>query len=177
MAAAMTAAVKTPWSFPIRVDQVGQGTGRRLVADEIQRAAIAAAVGLDSLEDLEAEVEVLPWGRDYEIKGSFHARASQTCGVTLDPLAVELSGRFSVKASENEPKEDRNPEMEIGLDTPDPPDLIENGQIDLAAYVVEHLALEVDPFPRKPGVEFEAPAAPQEPSPFAVLATLKRDKE
>ena len=46
------------------------------------------------------------------------------------------------------------------------------GQI-LAAYVVEDLALAIDPFPRKPGVEFEAPDAPGEPSPFAVLAKLK----
>ena len=45
--------------------------------------------------------------------------------------------------------------------------------VDLAAYVVEHLALEIDPWPRKPGVVFEAPEGPAEPSPFDVLRELK----
>ena len=34
----------------------------------------------------------------------------------------------------------------------DPPDLLDEDRIDLADYVVEHLALDIDPFPRKPGV-------------------------
>jgi hypothetical protein len=45
--------------------------------------------------------------------------------------------------------------------------------VDLAAYVVEHLALEIDPFPRSPGAEFEPPAALPESSPFDVLRALK----
>lgn len=171
----MTAIIPAVWSFPIRLDQVGKGTGRRLVADEAQRAALAGQLELDSLELLEAQVEVLPWGRDYEIKGTFRASVVQTCGVTLEPLPSEIEGRFSVKASETPPEEEHDPTMEIGLETPDPPDLIENGEIDLAAYVIEHLALEIDPFPRKPGVEFEPPVTAPEPSPFAVLAQLRRD--
>jgi uncharacterized metal-binding protein YceD (DUF177 family) len=173
----MTTIIPTVWSVPIRLDQVGKGTGRRLVADEAQRAVLADQLELDSLDLLEAEVEVLPWGRDYEIKGTFKAAVVQTCGVTLEPLPSLIEGRFSVKASETPPVEEHDPDMEIGLETPDPPDLIENGQIDLAAYVIEHLALEIDPFPRKPGVEFEPPVTAPEPSPFAVLAQLRRDKD
>ena len=173
----MTAIIPAIWSVPVRLDQVGKGTGRRLVADEAQRSVLAKQLELDSLDLLEAEVEVLPWGRDYEIKGTFRASVVQTCGVTLEPLPATLEGRFSVKASENPPQEDLDPDMEIGLETPDPPDAIENGQIDLVAYVIEHLALEIDPFPRKPGVEFEPPVTAPEPSPFAVLAQLRRDKD
>jgi uncharacterized metal-binding protein YceD (DUF177 family) len=61
----------------------------------------------------------------------------------------------------------------VTLEDDDPPDEIEGGVVDLGAYVVEHLALALDPFPRKPGVEFEAPAQESEPSPFAALARLK----
>ena len=164
------------WTMPIRLDQVGKGTARTLSADEAQRREIARALDLASLDLLEAEVEVLPWGKDYEIKGSFRAKAVQTCGVTLEPLPVDLDRRFSVKASEEPAVDESGPDVEVGLDSPDPPDLIENGQIDLAAYVVEQLALELDPFPRKPGVEFEPPKTDPEPSPFAVLASLRRDK-
>ena len=52
----------------------------------------------------------------------------------------------------------------------------ESDAIDLAGYVVEHLALEIDPFPRKPGVEFVLPAQPPESSPFDVLRALKGGK-
>ena len=162
------------WSVPLRLDQVGKGTARTLTANEDVRRALAAELDLRSLDLLEAEVEVLPWGKDYEIKGRFRAKAEQTCGVTLEPLPVEIDGRFSVKASEHGAPEDAGPDVEIGLDTPDPPDLIENGVIDLADYVVEHLALELDPFPRKPGAAFERPKGDAEPSPFAVLAHLRK---
>ena len=173
----MTAIIPAVWSVPVRLDQIGKGTGRRLAADEAQRAVLADQLELDSLDLLEAEVEVLPWGKDYEIRGRFTAKVVQTCGVTLEPLASEIEGRFSVKASETPPEEEHDPAMEIGLETPDPPDLIENGEIDLAAYVIEHLALEIDPFPRKAGVEFEPPVTAPEPSPFAVLGQLRRDKD
>jgi len=53
--------------------------------------------------------------------------------------------------------------------------VLENDSIDLAAYVVEHLSLELDPFPRKPGAVFEPPAEEGSASPFAVLRKLKGD--
>ena len=40
-------------------------------------------------------------------------------------------------------------------------------------HVIEHLALEIDPFPRKPDAVFEPPATEEETSPFAVLKGLK----
>ena len=45
--------------------------------------------------------------------------------------------------------------------------------VDLAAYVAEHLALEIDPFARKPGAEFEYAPPADEASPFAALQKLK----
>jgi len=48
--------------------------------------------------------------------------------------------------------------------------------IDVAGYVVEHLALEIDPFARKPGAEFEYIAPTVEESPFAVLKALQDRK-
>jgi hypothetical protein len=65
--------------------------------------------------------------------------------------------------------------VEIDLDADDPPDVLESENLDIGAYVVEQLALEIDPFPRKPGVEFEAPEGPAISSPFDALRALKRD--
>jgi hypothetical protein len=61
---------------------------------------------------------------------------------------------------------------------PDPPDPIVNGRIDLGALASEFLALGLDPYPRKPGVEFKSlteDADDARPSPFAVLGKLKKD--
>ena len=66
-------------------------------------------------------------------------------------------------------------EIELDLEAPDPPDVLGGEEIDLAAYLVEHLALEIDPFPRKPDVEFDYEPEVREESPFAVLKTLKDD--
>jgi hypothetical protein len=59
---------------------------------------------------------------------------------------------------------------------PDPPDPIIGGRIDLGALAAEFLSLGLDPYPRKPGVDFEAPEgdAPGEESPFAALGKLRR---
>lgn len=167
-----------PWSVVLRLDQVGQGTARRLTADAAARERIAQALDLAALDSLEAELSVKPAGRsDYLIEGRFAADAQQVCGVTLEPFPVRIESEFSLRASEQEPEAPvSSHDMELGLDSIDPPDPIEDGQLDLGAYVVEHLALELDPFPRKPGAEFEPPAAEGEPSPFAVLAKLRQDK-
>ena len=47
----------------------------------------------------------------------------------------------------------------------------------MSGYVVEHLALELDPFPRKPGAVFVQPPEPTEISPFAALKALNTKRE
>ncbi len=164
------------WSEPLRLDQIGKGVVRRISASEESRRRIAAELDLASLDRLDAEVEVRPFGDSWEVSGRLSAAAEQTCGVTLEPLPVEIDARFAVRVVAEAPPVEDGPPVEFGLDSEDPPDVAEDRVIDLAAYVVEHLALELDPFPRKPGVEFEPPAGEAEPSPFAVLAKLRRDK-
>jgi uncharacterized metal-binding protein YceD (DUF177 family) len=164
-----------PWTVPIRVAEIGRGLTRRLEADALVRARIARALDLQALDRLQAEVSVAPAAQGFEARGTLHAELTQTCGVTLEPLPADLRTDFAVRfveAAEAEPVEPTH-EVVVTLEDADPPDLIEGGVVDLGAYVVEHLALALDPFPRKPGVVFEAPAQEAEPSPFAALARLK----
>ena len=67
-------------------------------------------------------------------------------------------------------------EVDYDPEAPDPPDVLHGEAIDVAGYVVEHLALEIDPFARKPGVEFEYTPPDEEESPFAVLKKLQDPK-
>lgn len=164
-----------PWTVPVRIAEIGRGLTRRLDADAPTRARIARALDLQALDRLEAEVSVAPAVQGFEARGTLHAHVTQTCGVTLEPLPAELSTDFAVRfveAGEAEPVEPGR-EVVVALEDEDPPDEIEGGVVDLGAYVVEHLALALDPFPRKPGAVFEAPEQAAEPSPFAALARLK----
>ena len=164
------------WSVVVPLNALQRGPVRqRLQPGEAQLAHTAERLALVAIERLDAEVTVSPWLDGAEVSGRWSARVEQTCGVTLEPFPTELSGTFSVKAvpagSPNAPSED--PEIVIDMDAEDPPDVLPKPEVDIAAYVVEHLALELDPFPRAPGVEFEAPEPEAPASPFAMLNKLK----
>ncbi|HEY3813725.1 MAG TPA: DUF177 domain-containing protein [Caulobacteraceae bacterium] len=163
-----------PWPVRVRLDEVGKRLDRHLVADEMDRARIAVALGLEALTELEADVAITQTGPGGEVRGDLHAKVVQICGVSLEPFATDIRSAFSVPFTTEPAAEASDPEAEeFGLADLDAPDVIETGVLDVGGYVVEHLALELDPFPRKPGVEFEAPAPEREASPFSVLSELK----
>jgi hypothetical protein len=166
-----------PWSEPVRLNQIGQTKlTRRIVADEAARKEIARDLGLDRLDQLQAELTIEPWFDGVQVRGRWSASIEQTCGVTLEPLPSELQGEFTVRAvpagSPHAPQAAVE-EVVVDPDSEDPPDVLDEDAIDLAAFVVEQLALEVDPFPRKPGAEFVQPDMPQPPSPFEALRNFK----
>jgi uncharacterized metal-binding protein YceD (DUF177 family) len=168
------------WKHTVRLADIARGPiSVTLEPDLEMRTALAKELGLESLPALNARLTIRPWLDGAEVTGRFKARVEQICGVSLDPFESELDGDIAVKAvpagSPNAPAESTGGEIEMDLDAPDPPDVLTTDEIDLAGYVVEHLALEIDPFPRKPGAEFDyTPDAPEE-SPFAVLKRLKDD--
>jgi uncharacterized metal-binding protein YceD (DUF177 family) len=122
---------------------------------------------------------VKPWLDGAEVTGHFDAVVEQVCGVSLDPFEQPLSGEVFVQAvpagSPNAPSH-HGDELELDPDSADPPDVLDGDAIDLAALVVEHLALEIDPFPRKPGAEFDYQPPEDETSPFAALKKLQQPK-
>lgn len=168
----------SPWPHLVGLGDARRGMPMRLVAAEAARGAIAKALDIEALDALEADVTLSEWMDGAQIDGRWRAAITQICGVSLDPFDTELEGRFSVRAvppgSPNAPTEPTG-EVEFDSEAEDPPDLLESEMLDVGGYVIEHLALEIDPFPRKPGVEFEAPDEPAPPSPFDVLRALKRD--
>ena len=168
------------WTTPIHLREVSRAPVQlRLEPDAAERAKVAHDLGLESLRALTAELTVSPWLDGAEIAGRFEAVVEQICGVTLDPFEQPLSGQIALqvvpRASPNAPPEERG-EAEHEADEPDPPDVLAGDTIDLAAVVVEHLTLALDPFPRKPGAEFDYVAPAADDSPFAVLKKLTDPK-
>lgn len=166
----------TPWRETIRLSATARGkVERRLSPDAAQLPAIAKRIGVDSLKSLSAEVTVSSWMDGAELRGTLTAEIVQTCGVSLEPIEETVAGVFEVRILPADSNHLPDPEADIDPEADDPPDILEGEDIDLAAYVVEHLALEIDPFPRKADAVFEAPEIEGETSPFAALKRLKDD--
>lgn len=167
-----------PWSHPVRLNEIGRLTQPLTMApDAATRARIAAALDLVDLPQFSAEVRLRPWMDGVELDASWSAEVVYRCGVTVEPFDAALRDRFTLRAvppdSPHARPEEETDEIEIDLDADDPPDVLEADAIDVGAYLVEHLALELDPFPRKPGAVFEPPPPESPESPFAVLRRLK----
>lgn len=161
-----------PWTETIRLNEIGNGVERRLEADAATRGRVMKALDLQGLEALTAETALKPAGRGWVLSGRVRAEAVQTCGLTLEPLPVKVDAPFEIALVEATERP-RGPAEEIDISLEDDaPDEVE-GVVDLGAYAVEQLALALDPFPRKPGAEFQAPEGPRESSPFDVLNRLK----
>jgi uncharacterized metal-binding protein YceD (DUF177 family) len=163
-----------PYSEPVRLHQIGSGVKRTLTPDAAVRARIAKALDLASLDMFEADVNLTPTAAGWSLSGRVRADLAQTCGITLEPLPLKIDEVFSVQLAE--PVDEESDEIIITMED-ESPDVVEDAHIDLGQYVVEQLALHLDPFPRKPGAEFVQPPEPTEISPFAVLKQLRPTDE
>lgn len=177
--------VSLPLSHSVRVETIRpRGTEVTVRAEAGQLPAIAAMLGVAALETLEARYDLARNGERVKLEGRIRAKLEQSCVVTLDPFPVTLDVPLKLDlvpetdpifAAREADSGDADIDIEVMLNEEDPPEPIEGGVIDLGAITLEFLALALDPYPRKPGVSFEPPAADEaEPSPFAVLAKLKQ---
>jgi uncharacterized metal-binding protein YceD (DUF177 family) len=167
------------WNVPVRADDVPE-TGRhvKLSADAATRTAIAAHAGLRSLDRLEAAFDVTRRGRDgLRVTGEVSADVGQVCVVTLEPVDSTVSERLDVDflpASATAHGKTLADTVDEGGE--ELPEVLKDGSVDLGALAVEFLMLGLDPYPRKPDVEFAAPQVENAASgPFAALAKLKPD--
>lgn len=143
-----------------------------------ERARLAAALGLVACDRLEAHYTLKRAGSEhYALKGKLEAEVTQTCVVTLEPLAQHLEEAFDIELW----PEDRMPraaggEREIlsGKDL----EALDNGTVDAGRIVFELVSASIDPYPRKPGaaLDWSDPgdeAAGESTGPFAALGRLK----
>lgn len=164
-----------PWRETVSWAALRAGAERHLAADEHTRARIAEALDLEGLERFEADVAFGPWLDGAVVEGVIRAVAIRRCGVSLELFPEEIEEPFRItlvpEGSIHAPRDQT--EVEIDLESEDPPEVVAGDSVDLGRRLVEALALALDPFPRKPGVVFDPPPTEAPESPFAALAALK----
>jgi hypothetical protein len=151
-------------------------------ADTQQRADIARWSDLVSVEKFEVGASIKKLGPNrFGLDFRLEADVTQSCVVTLEPVLSHLERSFPRELHFAGPvrhkvaSEEAPAELVLDGEEEDGPEEIQSLHYDLAVPVLEEFVLSLDPYPRRPGVEFSSPAdALERPeSPFAVLKALK----
>lgn len=161
------------------VSRIGEaGLSVTVVTLPEEMAQIAAYLELESIQSLKAEVELARWrDRGVMLTAHFVAEVTQSCVVTLEPVDAHVEGDFErryLPTAELTGGETASHEIHVDPDGEDPAEFL-GREIDLGEILVEEFSLALDPYPRKPGVEFapEQDKVAKSDNPFAVLAKLK----
>lgn len=149
----------SPIAFPVNVARLPKkGMPVRFEADEKQKQALAAAHGLQKVERLGVDLDVVGWKQGgVKVTGSVTARIVQTCTVTLEPVEETVdeavSALFLPEGSRLAAPPVVDGEILLDAEGEDGPELFSGDTIDVGALAEEFFALGIDPYPRKQGVE------------------------
>ncbi len=115
-----------------------------LTATPAQLTAIAERLKLLGLQKLTAHVHVKGHTK-VKVTGRFEADVTYQCVVTLDAFDSHVSGTFETVFQKDIPDA---VELDLDMDAEDTEPLT-GDQLDIGEYVIQQLALALDPFPKK----------------------------
>jgi len=170
-----------PLERKIRLAEIEDNAAKTITASRAERAAIADLLDLPSLKSLVFNYKLRRGGGGrVHLSGRLKAQARQSCVVTLEPVPTEIDIPVDLEFWPAQLIADLENKVEdpshSGLvDWPEP---ITDESVDLGSVVYESFATALDPYPRKPGAEFEwsedgKSVEPGETGPFATLKQLK----
>lgn len=156
---------------PLAVDRVGAGVHEQtVVATDEECTALALRLGVPAVHALQCRFRLRRGERGrIDAEARLIARMVRECVVSLEPFEVEMTEDFRVAfVPSGQESDDADPEREdeIGY---------EGGAIDLGEAAAEQLALDLDPYPHKPGETLPEAASEPLESPFAALARRGRE--
>jgi uncharacterized metal-binding protein YceD (DUF177 family) len=165
--------VELEFSRPLIVARVPRmGSHEVFAAEPAECAALAKRYGLQEISSIKVHLVALPWrGGGLKVTGKFDVELTQISVISLEPFQAKQ--KFEVERYFLPPK--------ILVDAvEDDADPIENGEIDMGELVAEVLGLELEPYPRKPGEEYDEPiledveVEEKKPSPFAKMLIVPK---
>ena len=148
-----------------------------------ERAALAARLGVTSLDTLAIKLHAVKFRGGMRVTGRLNATVTQPSVVTLEPLSQEIAepvDRVFLPGGEKDYAGAANAEIFVDLEGEDFPDHFEGNEADLTDLIIETLALAIDLYPRAPGESVEALGLKPEmveDHPFAALKVLKPKEE
>lgn len=140
-------------------------------ATQEECAALAKRFGIRAVEFVRASFLVkadATYSGGYIIEGSFQAKVTQSCVVTLKDVPEAVDITFTVRIlhprfeTELSPEQQDNDDIEFSAD----------GHVDVGEIVAQYLALSLDPYPRAPEAGQPADELTDTQSPFAMLKKL-----
>lgn len=162
------------WANVARLPQKGMPVD--IVADDTQRAALAEAHELLSVESLKARMLVVSWKRNgIRVTGRVTAEITQACIVTLDPVAARIDEDFEALYLPEDSKLGRHGfegggEIVLDFDGADSPETFSGDSIDVGALAEQYFSLAIDPYPRKADAHLEIREEPDAEAPKGPLA-------
>jgi uncharacterized metal-binding protein YceD (DUF177 family) len=168
---------------PLAIDGViaDKPRAEKMAATADECAALAKRFDLRHLENFKANMTVLrvSEGRMIRVKGSLSADVVQSCVVSLRDVPAHIQGEFDTYFNEDGKNIDQDGEFSIEIEE-EISDVLKDGVLDLGELAAQYLALELDPYPRAPGVSLAAQMAEvggdKKNRPFEVLQSLKDKK-
>jgi hypothetical protein len=159
------------------------GAEVRLAAGGEELKQIARWLDVEVVEAFSATVQLRKHSATgFSLDADMQADIVQSCVVTLEPVRSHIARQVHRELHLTQHRLRTRPHESIplgaGAGDDEVPEEIDTLAYDLAAPLLEDLALAIDPYPRAPGVEFAPPEDAPEPreSPFAVLKSLKEQR-
>jgi len=166
-------------------DLPSQGQNISVEATAAECAALSRRFGLEALQDFSARLRVergrtRDGVRAVRVHGAFSAEVKQICVLTLESFSVQVADQLDIYFVPPSELEEGESDLIDGSSEEILEPLAEP-EIDLGELVAQHLALALDPHPRRPGAIVEAGvaaantanAAEETDNPFAILGQLK----
>ena len=155
-----------------------------IVASDEECAALAKRFDLQSLSDLEAKLTILrvSEGNIIRIEADIEGEVVQTCVVSLQSVPSKVKAHFDTYFTEDGKEGFEHEQLfSIEVDEELPDMVINGGMLDLGELTSQYFSLELDPYPRAPGVSLAAQlteiGGDTKNRPFHVLQKLKTEED
>ena len=168
------------FSYPLKLEDMSAATQKYVLeADSDTLKIIAEILKLPSVKSFKAELNVKLNKKSHLINvfGFVDAEVEEISVISLEHFFHPYHAEFDLQYDTKLTEQDIN-EIDFEFDD-EVPDILTNGQIDLAGIAMEQLALILEDFPRKEGEVFSFKSEFDEETtlasnPFAVLKKLKK---
>ena len=145
--------------FVSLADVAAEGIDLAIEAGAAECDAAAKLLKILGIDALSLEARVRPWHKaGLRVDGRVTGKVRQACIVTLDPVDELIDETFEARFLPEHrvrPNESATEIVIDALEEEDPPELMTENRIDLGDLAVEHLALALNPYPRKQGVKLD----------------------